>query len=818
MISKNNRAPRTILAAATALLIPAGFLVVPTATAVDAGAFNAKIIETDATGFAALDSIDVENPGGSHRFVVKNQQATNEELQKLDDEGRIEQRAKIAKAAADDANAALADSGEGEFVPFSATAPGLGFENVFLVETDRDLTESEIEAFLKALAAQPGVRSVEQDGWIAPNAVQNDEKYPVQWNLHQADLPQITGNYSSNQDRAWDMGFTGKDKVIAILDTGITDHPDLAKNRLRGFDMMSDPKLARDNDGRDDDPTDEGMYRDAGECGYAAKESTWHGTHVAGIAAAEANNGIGIAGAAPDAQFLPIRIMSGCGGSPADLAAGIVWSAGGHVDGLEDNKNKADVINMSLGTQSRCRDTTPYPEAIATARELGAVLVAAAGNNNDGADWTAPGNCAGLITVGATGPTGERAFYSNYGPEVDISAPGGDSWPDSIENLSSGVDDFQIWSTVNTGLRGPESPSYGVQQGTSMATPLVSAAIALGLEAKPDATQDEIIAALKKTANKVVNPDSAKPIGAGILNTPAFIEELTGGAVEVPTTTEPSTPVTTSPADDGDNGVTTTVTATSTAKVTATVTSTYKKPTTVTNISEPTTLTTTVEPEPTTKEVTATTTKRVTETEPNVTSTVTLPRETVTLEPTETSIVTSTQAGTTVKETATTVVDSTVEPAPVTSTVTEEPGVTTVTPKPVTVVPTTTVVADQETSTVYSTQPVADETVTEEVTETTTATSTVVVDEEENTVPVVTVTKPAPADEWKIEWGGMRDNLGSSQAGGILKFFGAFVGLGSLFSLIALIAGQFIPGAAPQSSGSSFGFLTPLIQWVRDRF
>lgn len=728
--------------------------------------------------------VDPNSPIGNHRFVVH---LREDEMQRT---SAVERASAFSKAAA------RVDEG------LTAEEPGLGFGNIVLVTTDRDLTVEESQKFMEELASDARVERVEADRWMEPMSAPNDEKYPQQWSLHDVEYEPIEGTWSSDFDKAWELGYDGSGQTIAIVDTGIVPHPDLDQKVLPGWDMISDPRLARDSDGRDSDPTDEGMWRSGSEGCGGQVESSWHGTHVAGVAAAETNNSEGIAGAAPGAKLLPLRVMGACGGTAMDFAAAIVWAAGGQVEGVPKNENPAGIINMSLGTQSRCNAT--FSNAVAEARKQGAILVAAAGNSDKGADWTAPGNCEDLITVGATGPSGKRASYSNFGPGVDLAAPGGDGWAvDWLDERGwsiNPIDEWEIISTVDKGLQGSEGPGYAIQKGTSQATPLVAGAAALARQANPDISQEEVLAALKKSATPFSEEDPSKPIGAGILNAASFLQEITGRTPSpteaVPTTTEESS----EPAPDPSTSATpVTVTTTSTAEVTETITevetSTVSSTKTTLSSEEPVTVTesTTLTPEPSTVTSTTTVEGPVPTSTQTETVTTTLPVSTVVELPTTVTVVeTNVKKGTTTTETATVETTSTIVPEPKVSTETrpaDEPSTvtmtapadtapqitTTVTPPVVTLQPVTTVKAKPSITTEVVTETVEPDqgssvvTTTEVATHTTTTTqtSTSVVNSKDEGVPVVTETvtlAPKEQDELgvlEIRWGGFNNNLSS---------------------------------------------------------
>lgn len=166
---------------------------------------------------------------------------------------------------------------------------------------------------------------------------------------------------------AWDVS-SGEGVVVAVLDTGYTDHPDLVGNVVPGYDFISYygqttdeglyPDVAGDGDGRDADAHDPGDWTDSSMnawCGRVSS-SSWHGTHVAGTVAAVANNAQDIAGLAYGAKVQPVRVLGHCGGVTSDIADGIIWASGGHVEGVPDNENPAEVLNLSLGGAGSCAD------------------------------------------------------------------------------------------------------------------------------------------------------------------------------------------------------------------------------------------------------------------------------------------------------------------------------------------------------------------------------------------------------------------------------------------------------------------------------
>jgi len=360
-----------------------------------------------------------------------------------------------------------------------------------------------------SFARNPAVAYVEPDRLMRPTLTPNDTYFSNQW-----DLTDATGG--ANVPSAWDIS-TGSGIKVAVIDTGITTHSDLAGQTVGGYDFISDSDTARDGNARDSDPQDEGDWYATNECGYGygASDSSWHGTHVAGTIAAKTNNGAGVAGMAYGAKVVPVRVLGKCGGYTSDIVDAMVWSAGGSVSGVPSNANPARVLNLSLGGSGSCGS---FQSAVNSARANGAVVVVAAGNENQNVSNSSPANCSGVISVAATTKTGSRASYSNYGSSIVVSAPGGAG--------SGGSTD--ILSTLNSGTTTPSSETYAYYAGTSMAAPHVAALAAMVLSVDPSLTPDEV---------KDLITDNARPLpgscsggcGAGIIDAHATLVAAGGG-------------------------------------------------------------------------------------------------------------------------------------------------------------------------------------------------------------------------------------------------------------------------------------------------
>lgn len=381
-----------------------------------------------------------------------------------------------------------------------------------VVTTSAALTPAQAQQYMNALSANSKVASVSPD--MRRYATVDNTSEPVKINDPKMNrMWSLTGEKGISALEAW--GTTrGQGVTVAVLDSGITAHPDLDANVLPGYDFIAESAFSNDGNGRDSDPTDAGNWTVDDQCftGSKATPSDWHGTHVAGTIAAIANNNEGIAGVAPEAKIVPVRVLGACGGFDSDITDGIIWAAGGSVRGVPANQHPAQVINMSIGSEGTC--TTPYRQAIAQANKRGSIVVVAAGNNNFDASKSSPGNCEDVITVGATDKNGKRSYFSNYGSRVDVSAPGGDRryWGGGI------------LSTLNAGKTAPGKADYAEYQGTSMAAPHVAGIVALMKAVDPKLTYAQAKKVLQSTSQSVECDQSA--CGSGIVNAARAVQQV----------------------------------------------------------------------------------------------------------------------------------------------------------------------------------------------------------------------------------------------------------------------------------------------------
>ncbi|MXV78431.1 S8 family serine peptidase, partial [Candidatus Poribacteria bacterium] len=321
---------------------------------------------------------------------------------------------------------------------------------------------------------------------LADAIVPNDPKYAEQWSLPAMKLPE-----------AWTIEKGNKNVVIAIVDSGIDyRHDDLANKIWVNQDEIPDNEIDDDENGYVDDIhgwdfTDAPNLQAEGDSIEDDNEpidESGHGTHVAGIAGALPDNGIGIAGVAWNCSLMAVRAGLSLGGGSRmqddDSAAAIVYAA----------DNGADIINMSWGSKQQSfviRDAVEYAYA------RGVVLIGAAGNSNED-ESIFPAAYRKVIAVASTNQFQQRFYRSNYGASVDIGAPGNGIISTQIDN------------------------GYRILTGTSMAAPHVAGVAALMLSKRPALTHEEIRQILINTADSVPEEDSEVPdpkfVGAGTVN------------------------------------------------------------------------------------------------------------------------------------------------------------------------------------------------------------------------------------------------------------------------------------------------------------
>ncbi|MDH7485449.1 MAG: S8 family serine peptidase [Anaerolineae bacterium] len=335
-----------------------------------------------------------------------------------------------------------------------------------------------------ALRRHPAVAYAELDYVAHAARLPDDPQWNRQWPLPVIEAP-----------AAWDLTMGGPEQVIAIVDSGIDlDHPDLAAKLWVNRGELPANGLDDDGNGCVDDIYGCHFYQ-----WWDSRVGQWvprrdgnvqddfnHGSHVAGIAAAATDNGVGIAGLSWGARLMAVKVLNEYGsGFYSDIAAGIVYAA----------DQGAKVINLSLGGESASQ---VLQDAATYAHQRGALLAAAVGNNgHQGQPVLYPAACEHVIGVAATEQADLRWYRSNRGSRVDLAAPGVD-----------------VYSTSAFGY-------YFTQSGTSVATPHISGLAALLLSLQPWLGPEALEALLEQTADDVNGatfPGRDEELGWGRIN------------------------------------------------------------------------------------------------------------------------------------------------------------------------------------------------------------------------------------------------------------------------------------------------------------
>jgi len=326
----------------------------------------------------------------------------------------------------------------------------------------RSLAQPEVEVWQapvgeeEALAAQvrnlPGVLYAEPNYRVQAFGEPNDPGFGKQW-----------GHAQINSVEAWDVSTGSSEVVVAVIDSGVDlNHPDLAGKLVPGYDFVDNDASPRDTNG--------------------------HGTFVAGIAAAQTNNGLGVAGMSWGARIMPLRVLNSNGsGTTADIIEAVNWAVA----------HGADIINMSFGNYQY---SAIFEEALASAHKAGVLLVAAAGNDGIHAP-TYPVSYPHVLGVGATDRNGKRAAYSNVSVNVDVMAPGG---------TGSGCQDpdgiYSTFPTYTVALSANCPKDYAYMKGTSFAAPAVAGLAAILRGLSPELGPAEVSQVITSTAVSMGGP------------------------------------------------------------------------------------------------------------------------------------------------------------------------------------------------------------------------------------------------------------------------------------------------------------------------
>ncbi len=384
------------------------------------------------------------------------------------------------------------------------TSPFAGFKRLTIPKGKR---VSEMVAIYKK---DPNIEYAELNYIRHALWVPNDPYYSYQWHMDNAGFGGI------NMEDAWDIS-TGAGVVVAVIDSGVAYEnytegrgwwrkkyylaPDLAQTQfVSGYDFVNN----------DDHPGDDNA----------------HGTHVTGTIAQSTNNNKGTAGVAFDCSIMPVKVLDKYGtGYDTDIAEGIMFAA----------DNGAAVINLSLGGPS---PSTTLENACAYAYNKGVIIICSSGNDGAGTVNYPAGYDAYVIAVGATRYDETLANYSNYGPSLDIVAPGGDL---DVDQNGDGYGDGVLQNTFNPNTRNTSDFGYWFFEGTSQAAPHVSGVAALLIAYGNAVTPDEVRAALQETAEDLGAPGPDDTYGYGLVDAFAALQ-WSAGPVDNPPVISITTP------------------------------------------------------------------------------------------------------------------------------------------------------------------------------------------------------------------------------------------------------------------------------------
>ena len=381
---------------------------------------------------------------------------------------------------------------------------------------------ADAEALAASLARHPDVAYAERTHRLRAERVANDPLFNNQFYLQ-------PGAASIDAPAAWDVTVGSPAIVVAVLDTGVTAHADLAGRLVPGYDFVSPQRLSNDptppdaaGSYRDDDASDPGDWVTVSDLAGAfsdtectARASSWHGTSVMGAVGAVSDNGSYLTGVDWRARLMPVRVLGKCFGEDADVADAIMWAAGLPVPGVPDAATPAQVINVSAGDPGACPRFMQDAITAALSHGVTRAIVTSAGNDNDGGDHF-PSSCDGVISVAASTSTGTKAGYSNYGPRIDIAAPGGNGGGNASVNFLA---------LSNSGATSPQADAASSRAGTSFAAPLVSGVASLALSVAPGLSAAALREVLKTSAKAFPEASNCRTLGcgAGILDAGAAV-------------------------------------------------------------------------------------------------------------------------------------------------------------------------------------------------------------------------------------------------------------------------------------------------------
>lgn len=347
-------------------------------------------------------------------------------------------------------------------------AAELGLDRTFIVDVPQGIDAPALVAMLKTHPDQVVSAELDIIGEVA-GFIPDDLDFPLQWGMNNTGQTGGTSGADIRARDAWNLHTGNLGTVtLAIIDSGVTPHTEFSSRMLLGFEVFTNGGVE---------------CQTLADC---ADDICPHGTHVTGIAAAEGNNGIGVAGMSWGVNILPVDVLPTCSGTMSQCADGIIWA----VD------NGADICSLSLQYYS---DTglQDLQDAVMYADAQGVLVVAAAGNNFDPRDTVAfPARFSSVLAVSATDHNDLLPGFSNFGDEIDLAAPGDNIW--------------STWPLPNN--------SYRYLDGTSMATPHVSGLAALLMSYNTTLTHSEIREILTCTADDIGAAGWDRMFGYGRIN------------------------------------------------------------------------------------------------------------------------------------------------------------------------------------------------------------------------------------------------------------------------------------------------------------